>query len=234
MERFKEFEFFRGKVRFLQPRNHRLSVVEILFVSNIRGLKKYSEVVDLGAGFGTLSILTSLKYGCRVWALERDPLMLELLHKNVKLNNLEDRIRVVDLDLRDIKKVFKPQRFDAVIANPPFHKVGLSNNVYHHETDTSLEDFVFSGSFLLKDGKGFNLLMSSNRLIEAVLLMKAYNINTAALRIFYPKASKSAKLVFIYGIKNLFPAPIIEKPLIINKEDGNYTEEVASILESFL
>ena len=142
LEGYRKFEFFRGKVRFKQPRAHRLSIVEILFVANLKGIKKSSKVVDLGAGFGALSILTALRYKCQVWAIERDPIMLELLRYNVKVNNLEDRIHILDLDLRYIKEDLSPQIFDVVIANPPFYKGQATDNIYHHECDTSLEDFI--------------------------------------------------------------------------------------------
>ena len=137
LEGYRKFEFFRGKVRFKQPRAHRLSIVEILFVANLKGIKKSSKVVDLGAGFGALSILTALRYQCQVWAIERDPIMLELLRYNVKVNNLEDRIHILDLDLRYIKEDLSPQIFDVVIANPPFYKGQATDNIYHHECDTS-------------------------------------------------------------------------------------------------
>lgn len=234
LEGYREFEFFRGKVRFKQPRAHRLSIVEILFVANLKGIKKSSKVVDLGAGFGALSILTALRYQCQVWAIERDPIMLELLRYNVKVNNLEDRIHILDLDLRYIKEDLSPQIFDVVIANPPFYKGQATDNIYHHECDTSLEDFIKSGSFLLKDGRSFNLLMASSRLIEAIINFKKYNISVASMRIFYPKYDKNGKIIHIYALKNLKPSLVIEKPLIINEKSGKYTQEVENILESFL
>ncbi len=233
MEEFKEFEFFRGKVKFKQPKAHRLSIVEILFVANLKGIKRGFKVADLGAGFGTLSILTALRYECQVWAIERDSTMLDLLSYNVKINNLEDRVHVVNLDIKYIEKGFKPQFFDAIIANPPFYKGTTSDNVYHHEIDTTLEDFIRAGSFLLKDGRGFNLLVSSDRLLEAALYMKKYNTNVLSIRIFYPKVTKNAKLVHIYALKNLNPRLNVEKPLIINEENGEYTQEVKGILENF-
>lgn len=234
MVEFKEFEFFRGRVRFRQPRAHRLSIVEILFVANLKGIKRRFKVADLGAGFGALSILTALKYQCQVWAIERDPVMLDLLRYNVKVNNLEDRVHVLDLDIRYIKEALRPQSFDAIMANPPFYKGQATDNIYHHEGDTSLEDFIKSGSFLLKDGRGFNLLIASNRLIETILHMKKYNISLASMRIFYPKYDKNGKVAHIYALKNLKPNLIIEKPLIINEKSGEYTQEVRGILENFL
>lgn len=234
LEEFREFEFFRGKVRFRQPKSHRLSIVEILFVANLKGIKKRRKVLDLGAGFGALSILTALRYGCDVWALERDQLMLELLRENIRLNRLEEKIHTIELDLRHARDVLKAQSFDVVIANPPFYLGHSTSSRYHHETDTSLEDFIKTASFLLKDGGHFNLLIASGRFIEAIIHMKNYRIETSSLRFFYPKLHKNAKIVRIYGLKNLRPYPVVEKPLIINEDDNRYTQEVMDLLENFI
>ncbi len=234
LEEPKEFDFFRGKVRLKQPKAHRLSIVEILFVANLKGIRKSSKVLDLGAGFGTLSILISLKHSCQVWAMERDPLMLHLLRENIKLNKLEGKIHVIDLDLKTAQNYLKAQSFDVVVVNPPFYKGYNPANAYHHETDTSLEDFVKIGSFLLRDGGHFNLLIASYRLVEAIIYMKDYRIEVESLRFFHSKLQKNAKIVCIHGLKNLKPLPFIEKPLVINEESGEYTQEVKSLLESFL
>ncbi|MCS6876432.1 MAG: methyltransferase [Aquificaceae bacterium] len=234
MEEYKEFSFFRGKVRFRQPREHRLSVVELLFSANLKGIRKKHKVVDLGAGFGALSILTSLKHECSVWAVERDKRMINLLKHNIEINGLRERVHVVELDIRDIKKVFKPGFFDVVIANPPFYNYMQTGNGYHHETDTTLKDFITSGSFLLRDGGSFNILIASERTIEVILYLKERNINASSLRFFYPKTNKNAKIVRIHALKNITPKPIVERPLIINEEGGGYTPEVRTVLESFL
>ncbi len=234
MEEYKEFEFFRGRVRFKQPKKHRLSIVEILFVANIKGIRKRSKVLDLGAGFGTLSILISLKHSCQVWAMERDHLMLQLLRENIKLNKLEEKIHVLDLDLRNAKNSLKSQSFDVVVTNPPFYTGYNPANVYHHETDTSLEDFIKTASFLLKDGGYFNLLVASNRLVEVIIYMKKHRLEIESLRFFHPKLQKNAKIVCIHALKNLRPLPVVEKPLIINKDSGEYTQEVKNLLDSFL
>jgi tRNA1(Val) A37 N6-methylase TrmN6 len=45
---------------------------------------------------------------------------------------------------------------------------------------------------------------------------------------------KNGKFLHIYGIKNSKGNTVIEKPLIINKDNGEYIKEVKSILENFL
>lgn len=232
LEEYKEFEFCKGKLRFVQPKKHRLSIVEILFVANLLGIKKGYKVADLGAGFGALSIFIALVYNCEVWAIERDEAMLELIRHNLRINNLESLIKVVECDVRQIEKKMDKNSFDCIVINPPFYpKGGYCYNPYHHEVDTSLKDFISAGSYLLKDGRGMNILLSSSRIVEAFYLMEEENIGIKSVRFFYPKPDKNSKIVRIYGVKNSKTSPTIERPLIINKSNGEYTEEVISYLE---
>ncbi len=231
MEEYKEFTFFRGRVRFRQPKKHRLSVIQILFVENLRGIRKSSKVLDLGAGFGALSVLIALKHGCKVYALERDPLMLELLRYNVGVNGLEDRIEIIEGDLREYKALLKRSYFDCVVANPPFYTQGNVRNPYHFESDTRLEDFVDATAYTLRDGGYLNLLIPSNRLHHACEMLSEKNMSMAYVRFFHPKEDKNAKLVRISCVKNAKSLPIVEKPLIINTHDGNYTPEVQCTLD---
>ncbi len=233
MEEYKEFGFFRGKVRFKQPKKHRLSIIELLFISNIKGIKKKSKVIDLGAGFGALSILIAIKYGCPVWAVEKDPLMLELLEYNVIKNGLEEKIQIINSDIKKLMELVKPHSFDCVVANPPFFRQAGSNP-YHHETETTLEDFIKTASKLLRDGGVLNLLITAERFFESLQLMDKHRIGVASLRFFHPKINKGAKVVSIYGRRNFKPTPTVEKPLIINEEKGGYTEEVKSMLAHLL
>ncbi len=231
MEEYREFTFFRGKVRFRQSKKYRFSIIHILFVENLKGIRRSSKVLDLGAGFGALSILITLKHGCRVYALERDPLMLELLKYNVKVNGLEDRIEIIEGDLRDYRVLLKRSYFDCVVTNPPFYTQKNANNPYHFESDTKLKDFVDATSYTLRDGGYLNLLIPANRLHHACKILSEKNISMAYVRFFHPKEGKEAKLVKISCIKNANSLPVVEKPLIINTYEGGYTPEVQRVLD---
>ena len=236
MEGFKEFEFFRGKVRFIQPKQHRLSVIEILFLSALKGIKKNYVVADLGAGFGALSIPIALKFNCKVLAVEKDPTMLLLLHRNVQNNHLQHRVEILEADVKEIDQKLKPQSVNCVVLNPPFYpkQSATENNPYRTETYGKLEDFLRASAYILKDGGFINLLVPSFRLLEACNIMENLNIKPAYLKFFHSFTDKHAKLVRIAGVKNLNPRLVIESPLIINNKESKYTQEVWEILERFL
>lgn len=61
---------------------------------------KNSVVVDIGANIGSFSIYSAL-YDATVYAVEPEPNNLKALIKNIELNNMTDKIYVVDYGISD-------------------------------------------------------------------------------------------------------------------------------------
>jgi release factor glutamine methyltransferase len=82
------------------------------------GLGAHSIVLDLGTGSGICAIFAALR-GAQVTASDINPIAVRCARANVIVNNLEDRVRVLEGDL------FKPvenERFDWIIFNPPYYE----------------------------------------------------------------------------------------------------------------
>ncbi len=232
----KEFQFFRGKLRLIQPEEHRVSVDLVVFLSHVKGIKKSSKVADLGAGFGFLSFSVAKKFGCRVLAIERNEEAFNLLKENIRLNSLDELVTPVKLDIRKVEEGFRRGEFDAVLANPPFYprEYGVEDGGFHFEGDTGLRDFISASSYLLRDGGYLNLLLPAFRLYEAFLYMKEFNLPPRFMSVIYPTVKKEGKLCILSSVRNV-PGPLrVEKPILINREEGGYTQEVESLLEGFL
>ena len=230
------FEFFRGKLKLIQPKKHKVSVDLVVFLSKIRGIKRDSRVIDLGAGFGFLSIALALKFGCKVWAVERDKLMLSLLEENIKLNDVSDVVEVVPADVRFLREKFTRGSFDVVVSNPPFYpeSYGVNDGGFHFEKDTTLKDFLNTASHLLRDGGYANFLSPAFRLRELVCGMEKVNLRVRFLSLIYPTLIKGAKLCCASALRNV-PGPMtLDAPVVLNDPAGGYTEGIESLLESFL
>jgi HemK-related putative methylase len=77
-----------------------------------------SSVLDLGTGTGVCAIFIAMK-GTQVTATDISPIAVQCAKVNVIVNNLEDRVRVLEGDLfQPIEK----QRFDLIIFNPPYYE----------------------------------------------------------------------------------------------------------------
>jgi len=230
------FPFFRGKIFLYQPQSHKVSIDLVLFLSKIRGIKRKSLVVDLGAGFGFLSIVIAKKYRVKVIAVEIDEKMIKLLEENIHLNKLNDLIEIVKGDVKKIQNLFPKQFCDVIVTNPPFYPLNYTSklNPYHFEVWGTLKDFLKASAYLLRDGGYLNILIPCFRLYEAFNLLDKNNLPARFLSFIYPTIEKRAKLSIITSIKNLKGPLECDKPLIINEKNGEYTEEVKNLLESFL
>jgi release factor glutamine methyltransferase len=81
-------------------------------------LETDSLVLDLGTGTGICAVSIALK-GARVTATDISPIAVRCARTNVPMNNLEDRVRVLEGDLF---QAVEKQRFDLVIFNPPYYE----------------------------------------------------------------------------------------------------------------
>ena len=82
----------------------------------------------------------------------------DLASESVKINNLQDRIELLNMDVKDLDKVFETDTFDLITCNPPYFR---TNNVIYendnnikslarHEKTLVLEDIFKISKILLK------------------------------------------------------------------------------------
>lgn len=88
----------------------------------VRAAPAARRVLDLGAGVGSVGLLTLLKLEPRahLTAIEIQTGSAALLRKTVDWNGLARRVEVRLGDLRDSSKLDPTERYDLVTANPPF------------------------------------------------------------------------------------------------------------------
>jgi tRNA1(Val) A37 N6-methylase TrmN6 len=62
--------------------------------------------------------------------------------------------------------------------------------------------------------------------------MKKYKIEPKKIRFVQNKINERPNLILIKGVKAANPHLIVEKPLIVFEENGQYTEEIKKIYSS--
>ncbi len=235
-DNYRRIGFLRGKLHFYQPKESGISVDKVVFLSKRKGGKKGKRAVELGAGFGFLSISLAKKYNAEVLAVEIDELMYELLKENIEINRVQTLVKPLKLDIRHIREHLKGGSFDAVFINPPFYPTEYSPkpNPYEFEVMGQLKDFIEASSFLLRDSGYLNILLPSFRLPELFYLMNSLNINPSELNLIYPTLNKGGKLAIVVGRKNLKPNLTVGKPIVLNRGDGSYMPDISMLLEAWL
>jgi release factor glutamine methyltransferase len=119
---------------------------------------KNASVLEIGVGSGILSI-GALKQGARVvTALEINPRAKIFAGFNAIVNNVENRLTILDGDIDNIFRPVDGQKYDYIISNPPFEPTPINGtNFYHSKAGLLGLDFVESifksvDNFLKEDG----------------------------------------------------------------------------------
>lgn len=209
----------------------------VLLVNFAKEIKKQSKVLDLGTGTGIIPILLSGKVELKkAIGVEIQKDVANMAKRSVSLNNLDDKIEIINENVINIGKLYPKQYFDVVITNPPYKKIGTgiineseAKIISRHEITANLEDFIKTARDMLKDKGEFFMVHRPERLVDIISLMRKFKIEPKKLRFVCPNKNKEPNMVLIKGIKNAKEFLKIEKNLYVYNEDGNYTDEILKI-----
>ena len=93
----------------------------------------------------------------------------------------------------------------------------------------SLDDILRESAKMLKQGGHFYMVHRPFRLAEIFSKMVEYRIEPKRMRLVYPYVDKEPNMVLIEGLHGGKSRLTVEKPLIVYKEPGVYTEEIYEI-----
>lgn len=198
-----------------------------------------SKVIDLGTGTGILPILLSAKTkNTKFVGIEIQQEVAEMANRSVCLNNLQDRIEIINDNIKNLKNKYNTCTFDAVISNPPYKKEGTgkinlqeSKIISRHEITANLEDFIEISKYLLKDKGSLYLVHRPERLVDILYILRKYKLEPKKMKIISSHINNEPNLVLIKAVKNAKPFLKIEKPLYIYENDGTYTKQVLKIYQ---
>ena len=234
-ERIDDLEF-KG-LKIIQNRDGFCFGIDSVLLSDFAKNIKNAKVIDLGTGTGIINILLSGKTNnCNFTGVEIQEEVAEMAKRSNKLNNLEDRIKIINESILNLKNKFQRKEFDIVVTNPPYKKIntGIINKedkkiISRHEITASLEDFIQTASYLLKDYGEFYMVHRPDRLVDIFSIMRKERIEPKKIKFVYPDKNKKANLVLIKGVKLGNPFLEYEDNLYVYDENGNYTKDILEI-----
>jgi tRNA1Val (adenine37-N6)-methyltransferase len=192
------------------------------------------QLIDLGTGTGIIPLLMSAKSDCNILTgLEIQPDSAEMASRSVRLNGLEERVRIMQGDIKEADALFAPASFGVITCNPPYmiKSHGLQNPdspkaIARHEVLCSFEDVTRVTERLLKPGGHFYLVHRPFRLAEIITTLVKYKLEPKRMRLVYPYADREPNMVLLEAVRGGKPRMSVEKPLIIFRAPGEYTEEL--------
>ncbi|WP_369376415.1 tRNA1(Val) (adenine(37)-N6)-methyltransferase [Lactiplantibacillus plantarum] len=198
-----------------------------------------SQIVDLCAGNGAVGLFASAKTQGHITAVEIQPRLADMAQRSVVLNDLTQQMTVLNEDLLEITRQLPKDSVDTVLCNPPYFKdrpQSVKNPNPHlaiarHELSANLDQILAVTSDLLKmNGKAY-FVHRPERLDDLFSTMATNRLAPKRIRFVHPKAQREANMVLIEMIKDGKRNGVrIMPPLVVYRDDGEYREEVHTLL----
>lgn len=197
-------------------------------------LKNNMKIIDFCTGNAPIPMILSTLTDSNIIGVELQKEIYNLAVQSIKINNLEDRITLLNMNVLDIFNVYETDSFDLITCNPPYFRVNefsnLNNNmiksIARHEIEIKLEDICRISKKLLKNNGSLVLVHRTDRLSEIINMLLKYNLQPKRIRFLYPKEQENSNLVLIDARKNGKIGLKVLPPLICHNMDGSYTKEV--------
>lgn len=211
--------------------------MDAVLLSGFARVKAGEKALDLGTGTGIIPILLEAKtQGEHFTGLEIQPESADMAARSVAYNRLQDKIDIVVGDIKEASGLFGASSFDVVTTNPPYMigSHGLISGdqalaIARHELLCTLDDILRESARLLPPGGRFYMVHRPFRLAEIFAKMTAYHIEPKRMRLVHPFADKEPNMVLIEGLRGGKSRLAVEKPLVVYRSPGVYTEEIYEI-----
>jgi len=232
-----EDTFFNGRLAVRQSQDgYRYSIDAVLLADFIR-CKEGETILDLGTGCGIIPLILAFRYpGLKLYGVEIQRHLAGIAGENVRENQLEKRVYILNQDIKKLQLKQIPEQVRQVVCNPPYRRVNSGRINPHrekagarHELFARLADFVDAAARMLQLSGQLSVVYPATRLADMVDHMRRANLEPKRLRVVHSRAGQSAQLVLVNGVKGGRPGLAVEPPLMIYKEEGDYTEEVVGM-----
>ena len=237
-ERIDDLEY-KGLKLIQNKKGFCFGVDAVLLSDYAKGIKKGSTVVDIGTGTGIVAILLCAKTNLKkIYGIELQKEVANIAQRNVKLNGLDDKMEVININIKDVFSKLEKNKIDVIVTNPPYkkHDTGVKNLdtrqlISRHEVECTLEDIIKNASLLLKDLGEFYMVHRAERIVDIFVTLRKYKLEPKNIRFVHSKIGEKPNLVLVKAVKCAKEFLKIDKPLVIYGEDGNYTDEIYEIYD---
>ena len=198
---------------------------------------------DFGSGTGVAAFLCLTKNKYRHgYAVEIQNEFCGLIRRNAALNHLEDRITVLEKDVRDLRQVDTDGTVSVVISNPPYMPAGsgfasatLQSDMARRELNGTAVDFCAAAARILSTGGLFYTVYRPDRMPELISALRENRLEPKRMVTVYPDTESRPCLILVESKKDASPGLLQPPPLIMYQSHKNrvYTPAFQRIYDEF-
>jgi tRNA1Val (adenine37-N6)-methyltransferase len=212
---------------FQKKRGYRFSADAIL-LSEFVSIRRDEKAIDLGTGCGILPLLLSqTTKGRSFLGVEVQKTLSDLAERNVMLNHLQGRIRILREDYRTLPRIFPAGSFHVAVSNPPYRKFhsgrvnpSQERAIARHEIYGAIDDLVSVAAYLLPPKGRFYLIFPASRAVDVIAGLRQNMLEPKRIRFVHPYAGAGAKFILVESVKDSGVELKIMAPLILRRPRG--------------
>jgi tRNA1(Val) A37 N6-methylase TrmN6 len=195
-------------------------------------------VLDAGTGCGAIAFgLAVREPSISVVGLEIQERPSERAAKGVRLNRLSSSVGIVRGDFREADNFFRPNVFDLVVSNPPYHELGRGRISRHEEKALSrhqmmmpLEELFRVSAVLLRTGGRLSLIYPASGTERIRQAMKVTGFEAERMLWIHPHDGAKPSLVCLEARKYSGRLTATEGSLFLYDGSGERTQAAKAIL----
>ena len=211
--------------------------VDAVLLADFAKAQEMDQVLDLCCGNGAVSLIMEALYSpAGITGLELQKDTADLAERNMELNGLVSKCRIICGDAKDAEKLFGSGSFSLVVCNPPYFEAGRgviseadTKRLARHESTAGLEDFMKASAYVLKKGGRLCLVHRPDRLADIMSFARQYGLEPKIMRIVVPHRGEAPNLVLLQFVKGGGKELKIIPELAVRTENGGFTEEIDRI-----
>lgn len=225
-----------GVVTVAQPaKGHRFTLDSVLLADFCR-LKPRDRVLEPGTGTGIISVLLARKHpNAVVTAVELQPDVADLCRWNVHVNDLQERVALLEQDIKALRRHLSSGSFDVIVGNPPYTKGRSGRRSPHssrrtarHGESSDIATWLALQAFLKNKGR-FYIVFPAGRSVELLSSLQGQKLEPKRVRFVHSYEDKPASVVLVEAVKSAGTGLEVLAPLVVHRPGGEYSKEMRDI-----
>jgi tRNA1Val (adenine37-N6)-methyltransferase len=229
-----------SKLKLVQSTSGVKASVDSLLLARFLKPSPAWRIADLGCGNGLVGLLLARENPhCRVLSVDIQPELIRQARKSSVINDLPN-IQFLQADLRQYPWTHRLERFDLVLANPPYRKIGTgrispdpTRAAARHEVHGDVSDFARSAASMLRDGCASTWIYLAERYADLQEAVEKAGLFPVRRRYVAAREGREPNLVLLEALKGEGVGTVYEEePLLLyrSSKGRDYTDEAREII----
>jgi tRNA1(Val) A37 N6-methylase TrmN6 len=227
-----------GSIQICQPKDgFRATIDTVLMAASVPAAGGH-RIFEAGSGNGAAAICLGHRVpSSEITGIEIQPNMVTLAGHNIRLNQLQKKVKVMIGDIGGPPPPMLRGPFDHAMANPPF--LGTNEGRVPNQTETAIaktfgttdfSDWIAGIHLQLKRKGTLTLVWRADKLHLAIA---ALMLEFGDIRVFplWPKPGRPAKRVLVRARKGVKTPMTLLPGLVLHQADGSYTSACEAVLK---